>query len=117
MRRHIEHEVRLVARDPSVLAAAARLREVAGFRLTSRRRERQRNTYFDGAPEDEAGRPEPGLDPARGSSPVDERAGYRQKSNRGGDLTRGRGNPLLGENSRITVIHRCVKIESLRSDS
>ncbi|MBI3088594.1 MAG: CYTH domain-containing protein [Candidatus Omnitrophica bacterium] len=47
MRTAIEEEARFVTGSVSVHEAAARLRELGGWRLVSRRRERQRNTYLD----------------------------------------------------------------------
>ena len=43
----IEREARLLVQRPAVLSAVARLRTLGEFRVVSRRRERQRNTYLD----------------------------------------------------------------------
>ncbi len=47
--RHIEQEARFLVSDPDLHRALAHLETVGRFRLVSRRRERQRNTYFDTA--------------------------------------------------------------------
>ncbi len=43
----VEREARFLVREAAIHETIARLRSLNGFRVVSRRRERQRNTYFD----------------------------------------------------------------------